>query len=93
MFLIDVFRLGKESKVGTNAKLRLIKVCVANSSSRTVILRKAKFLKDSAKFKNVFVHPSHTVERSHIRGLYDIMRMKLEWITTLIGVALFHSGQ
>eukprot|EP00731_Ephydatia_muelleri_P017696 Em0010g794a len=47
MFLIDAFRLGKESKV---AKPRLIKVRVANSSQRTAILRKAKILKDSAKF-------------------------------------------
>ena len=44
---------------------------------RSAVLRKAKILKESVKFKNVYVRPSHTVaERTHIRGLYDIVRKK-----------------
>ena len=63
--------------MGTNTKPRLIKVRVANSTQRTAILRKAKILKDSVKFKNVFVRPRHTaVERSHNCGLYDTMLKK-----------------
>ena len=47
VFLIDAFCLGKESKVGPNAKQRLIKVHVDNSTQRTAILCKAKILKDT----------------------------------------------
>ena len=83
MKLIDAFRLGKESKVGTNAKPRLIKVRVANSSQRTAILRKAKILKDSAKF--FLCVPL----LSTLRTSCGKIKIKLEWITTLIDVALF----
>lgn len=77
VFLIDAFRLGKEPNGESNVKPRLVKVRVANAAQRSAILRKAKILKESVKFKNVFVRPSHTAaERSHIRGLYDIVRKK-----------------
>ena len=79
VFLIDVFRLGKEPNGGSNVKPRLVKVRVANAAQRSVVLRKAKILKESDKFKNVFVRPSlsHTAaERTQIRGLYDIVRKK-----------------
>ena len=67
------FRLGKEPNGGSNVKPRLVKVRVANAAQRSVVLRKAKILKESDEFKNVFVRPSHTAaERTHIRGLYDI---------------------
>ena len=40
------------------------------------------------------MRPSHTAaERTNIRGLYDIVRKKKNETATLIGVALFHSGQ
>ena len=78
--LIDAFRLGKESSEsseGLSAKPRLVKVRVGNANQRTAILRKAKILKESVKFKNVFIRPSHTsAERSHIRTLYEIMQTK-----------------
>ena len=77
VFLIDAFRLGKEPNGGSNVKPRLVKVGVANAAQRSAVLRKAKILKESVKFKNVFVRPSHTAaERTHIRGLYDIVRKK-----------------
>ena len=77
VFLIDAFRLGKAPNGGSNVKLRLVKVRVANAAQRSAVLRKAMIQKESVKFKNVFVHPSHTAaERTHIRGLYDIVRKK-----------------
>ena len=78
VFLIDAFQLGKEPNGGSNVNPRLVKVCVANAAQRSVVLRKATILKESVKFKKVFVRPSHTAaaERTHIRGLYDIVRKK-----------------
>ena len=67
VFLIDAFRLGKEPNGGSNVNPRLVKVRVANAAQMSVVLRKAKILKESAKFKNVFVRPIHTAaERTHI---------------------------
>eukprot|EP00731_Ephydatia_muelleri_P017700 Em0010g798a len=82
-FLIDAFRLGKESKV---AKPRLIKVRVANSSQRTDDSTKGK---DSERLCEIlFVRPSHTAVEHSVTSCGKI-EIKLEWITTLIGVALF----
>ena len=76
-FLIDAFRLGKEPNGGSNVKPRIVKVRVANAAQRSADLRKAKILKESVKFKNVYVRPSHSAaERTNIHGLYDIVRKK-----------------
>ena len=76
-FLIDAFRLGKEPNGGSNVKPRLVKVHVANAAQRSAVLRNAKILKESVKFKNVYVRPSHTAAKcTHIHGLYDIVRKK-----------------
>ena len=64
---------------------------------RSAVLRKAKILKESVKFKNVYVRPSHTAaERTLFVAFMTLCvkrKMKLVRNTTLIGVALFHSGQ
>ena len=71
---IEAFRLRKEP---INGKPRLLKVHLSNATQRSAILRKAKLLKGSEKFKEIFVRPSYTaIERIHICGLYDTLRTK-----------------
>ena len=51
----------------------------SNSNQRTSILKKAKLLKDSDHFKQIFVRPSYTlVERIHIKSLYNTLQSQQE---------------
>ena len=97
VFLIDAFRLGKESKVGTDTKPRLIKVHVANSTKRIAILHKAKILKDWNS-KMFLCVPAILLLNERLIFVAFMTpcwkrKMKLEWIITLIGMALSHNGQ
>ena len=57
----------------------MLKVSLANSNQRTSILIKAKLLKDSDHFKQIFVRPSYTlVERIHIRSLFNTLQSQQE---------------
>lgn len=72
--ITEAFRLGKGP---INGKPRLLKVRLSNATQRSALLQNAKHLKDSEKFKEIFVRPSYTaIERALIRGLYDTVRTK-----------------
>ena len=76
MAVVDCFRLhGKIPIISSISKPRLLKVRLANSNQRTTILKKAKLLKDSDHFKQIFVRPSYTLaERKHIKELYNTLQ-------------------
>ena len=77
--VVDCFRLGKPLVTSSTPKPRLLKVSLANSNQRTSILKKAKLLKDSDHFKQIFVRPSYTlVERIHIKSLYNTLQSQQE---------------
>ena len=83
----------KEPNGGSNVKPRLVKVRVANAAQRSAVLRKAMILKES-----VFMCAPATLLLNALifvafMTLYVKRKMKLVRNTTLIGVALFHSGQ
>eukprot|EP00731_Ephydatia_muelleri_P000061 Em0001g61a len=76
---VDVFRLGKvQSDVGvTQSKPRLLKVRLSSSIVHNSLLKKAKLLRDSSKYKSVFIRRSYSfVERSRIKELYNVLRQK-----------------
>eukprot|EP00731_Ephydatia_muelleri_P027048 Em0018g1148a len=76
---MDVFRLGKvQSVVGVSqSKPRLLKVRLSSSIVRNSLLKKAKLLRDSSKYKSVFIRRSYSfVERSKIKELYNVLRQK-----------------
>lgn len=76
---VDVFRLGKvQSDVGVSqSKPRLLKVRLSSSIVRNSLLKKAKLLRDSSKYKSVFIRRSYSfVERSRIKELYNVLRQK-----------------
>ena len=77
--VVDCFRLGKPLVTRSTPKPCLLKVSLANSNQRTSILKKAKLLKDSDHFKQIFVRPSNTlVERIHIKSLYNTLQSQQE---------------
>ena len=77
--VVDCFRLGKSPITNSASKPRLLKVSLANSNQRTSVLKKAKLLKDSDHFKQIFVRPSYTlVERIHIKSLYNTLQSQQE---------------
>ena len=77
--VVDCFRLGKPLVTSSTPKPRLLKVSLANSNQRTSILKKAKLLKDSDHFKQIFVRPSYTlVERIHNKSLYNTLQSQQE---------------
>ena len=79
MVVVDCFRLGKPPITNSASKPRLLKVSLANSNQRTSVLKKAKLLKDSDHFKQIFVRPSYTVvERIHIKSLYNTLQSQQE---------------
>ena len=76
---MDVFRLGKvQSVVGVSqSKPRLLKVRLSSSIVRNSLLKKATLLRDSSKYKSVFIRRSYSfVERSKIKELYNVLRQK-----------------
>ena len=76
---VDVFRLGKvQSDVGVSqSKPRLLKVRLSSSIVHNSLLKKAKLLRDSSKYKSVFIRRSYSfVERSRIKELYNVLRQK-----------------
>ena len=76
---VDVFRLGKvQSDVGVSqSKPRLLKARLSSSMDRNSLLNKAKLLRDSSKYKSVFIRRSYSfVERSRIKELYYVLRQK-----------------
>ena len=76
---VDMFRLGKvQSDVGVSqSKPRLLKVRLSSSFVCNSLLKKAKLLRDSSKYKSVFIRRSYSfVERSRIKELYNVLRQK-----------------
>ena len=66
--VIEVFRMGNRPKDGTP---RLLKVHLASSSCVRSVLNEARKLKNSERFKNVYVRRSMTVEeRNHLTALH-----------------------
>ena len=75
---VDVFRLGKvQSDVGVSQyKPRLLKVRLSSSIICNSLLKKAKLLRDSSKYKSVFIRRSYSfVERSRIKELYNVLTL------------------
>ena len=73
---VDVFRLGKvQSDVGVSqSKPRLLKVRLSSWIVHNSLL---KLLRDSSKYKSVFIRRSYSfVERSRIKELYNVLRQK-----------------
>ena len=53
---------------------RLLKVRFASSLHRSLVLRKAKSLKNSPKYSKVYIRPCHSpAERKHISELYSAL--------------------
>ena len=76
---VDMFRLGKPQSVDgvSQGKPRLLKVRLSSSIVRNSLLKKAKLLRDSSKYKSVFIRPSYSfVERTRIKELYQVLRQK-----------------
>ena len=79
--VVDALRLGRHNleKVKTDDRPRLLKVRVANLAHKSIILQKAKMLKGSVSYKDVFVRPSYTyAERQRIRELYADLNKRNE---------------
>ncbi|KAL5469305.1 hypothetical protein EMCRGX_G030550 [Ephydatia muelleri] len=65
-------RLGKRAPDGNRP--RLLKVRFASSLHRSLVLRKAKSLKNSPKYSKVYIRPCHSpAERKHISELYSAL--------------------
>ena len=81
MVVVDALRLGRHNleKVKTDDRPRLLKVRDANLAHKSIILLKAKMLKGSVSYKDVFVGPSYTyAERQRIRELYADLNKRNE---------------
>ena len=69
---VDAYRLGKHAPDGNRP--RLLKVRFASSLHRSLVLRKAKSLKNSPKYSKVYIRPCHSpAERKHISELYSAL--------------------
>ena len=69
---VDAYRLGKRAPDGNRP--RLLKVRFASSLHRSLVLRKAKSLKNSPKYSKVYIRPCHSpAERKHISELYSAL--------------------
>ncbi|KAL5463881.1 hypothetical protein EMCRGX_G032828 [Ephydatia muelleri] len=66
------YRLGKRAPDGNRP--RLLKVRFASSLHRSLVLRKAKSLKNSPKYSKVYIRPCHSpAERKHLSELYSAL--------------------
>ena len=69
---VDAYRLGKRAP--DRNRPRLLKVRFASSLHRSLVLRKAKSLKNSPKYSKVYIRPCHSLaERKHISELYSAL--------------------
>eukprot|EP00731_Ephydatia_muelleri_P012037 Em0006g931a len=72
VIFVDAYRLGKRAPDGNRP--RLLKVRFASSLHRSLVLRKAKSLKNSPKYSKVYIRPCHSpAERKHISELYSAL--------------------
>ena len=75
-FAAKIFRLGKNITPG---RPRLLKVVFDNKDDAQMILRRAKVLRGSNLYKNVYINRDRTVyEQQHERGLRDEIRRRTE---------------